>query len=186
MLSNIHAFHSLRSLGRGGDWWIQEAGDGFLFTHLPSVYAYLVTHYPHHQFPFLDQNTHANSVLLSLSVQQETLFKEQEPLWNEAGFYFEPMGPSSYRSSQLPIGLSDYSSDLLKDLCFNLLQSDPNTFKKTLSKLLKTFDLPPYSRMLTLHWIQNQVTAHDLSQCEAFYLLSRDSLFKNQVSLSPF
>jgi len=178
-LAQPGALEALRAVGRAEDWWIQEASDGLLLTHLPSLYAHMTLSEP-------QPSATSGALQLTLSPKESSELAQRalEPL----GVTLERFGAQSYRVTQLPQGFEgDWGGQTL-ELVEALLRCPVGDERTTWLQQLSQRSLSTSARGRALAWLSGAggglIERGEAPSC--FVKLSWEALLKRRGGLPLF
>ena len=147
-LPSPEAWSALRIVGRASAWWIQEADDGLLLTHLPTARAHAVTDKP-------SSVSLTQSAQLSVTAHEVQALEERQEILTELGIDLSLFGASSARLSALPRGLEDEPvSDVLTAIQA-LLHAPMESLRTRWGQVVVELPLSTTGRAFTLQWLSD-------------------------------
>jgi len=179
-LAQPGALRALRSVGRADAWWIQEASDGLLCTHLPSLYAQMILTGP--------QLSPVRSALhLTLSARQAEELGRRDLA--SLGVTVERFGGQSYRLTQLPSGFEEDWGERTLSLIEPLCSCAVGEERVTWAQLISQQSLSASARARALAWLNSEEGRALVERGEApscFVSIPWSSLLKQRGGLSLF
>ena len=179
-LAQPGALGALRSVGRADAWWIQEASDGLLCTHLPSLYAQMLLTRPH-------LSAVRAALHLTLSPRQAEELERRD--FGSLGVSVERFGGQSYRLTQLPSGFEEdwgeRALSLIEPLCSCVVGEE----RVTWAQLISQQTLSASARARALAWLSSEEGRALVERGEApscFVSIPWTSLLKQRGGLSLF
>lgn len=146
-LISQEALRSLRSVGRADDWWIEEAADGLLLTHLPSARVHAITDHP-------SPTTLDRALQLSITPKEQQIIEEGGEQLLQLGIELTPFGGSNYRIASIPKGLERESNEALTALIRDILMTSVEGLQRSWVQALLRAPLSTEGRAFTLQWLE--------------------------------
>lgn len=172
------AWSALRTIGRADDWWIQEASDGLLLTHLPTARAHAVTDRP-------TQTPLAQPAQVELSARALSSIEARQEALSTLGVELSLFGGSTCRLNALPRGLVDEPLEQVLKVIPTLLSAPIEELKPLWVQALIALPLSTMGRSFTLDWL-TQGGAADPSLPPYSLPLSYPELSRRCQHLTPF
>lgn len=177
-LPSPEAWSALRIVGRADDWWIQQADDGLLLTHLPTARAHAVTDQP-------IATPLERPAQLNLSPRELSGLETHQDSLTALGVELSLFGGSTSRLIALPRGLEDEPLEALLEAITSVLSAPPETTKMSWISALIQLPLSTSGRTYTLDWLSGGGTADP--QGPPYSLpLSYAELSRRSQHLNPF
>lgn len=179
-LAQPGALSALRSVGRAEAWWLQEASDGLLCTHLPSLYA---------QMLLSGGATSPTRSALHLTLSPKQADELERRALDLLGVSLERFGGQSYRLTALPSGFEEDWGARALSLIEPLLGCPVGEERVTWAQLISQQSLNASARARALAWLAGQEGRALVERGEApscFVKLSWTTLLKQREGLPLF
>ena len=147
VLSDAQARQQLRVVGRADEWWIQEASDGLLLTHLPSALIHALTDQP-------IAVTLDRPIQLKVSPKEASLIEQTQEQLISLGLELSSFGGHNFRLLTVPKGLDRETNERLERLLHDLFMTSSEGIKSSWTQALLRLPLSSEGRAFTLQWLE--------------------------------